>query len=66
MSDITKCHGGVCQIRYNCWRYCAPSNPQGQSYSNFYKENNQCTYYWPIEPIYVEPEVRKTQTVGIQ
>src|SRR3990167_3944681 len=32
MSDMTKCEGGECPLRFRCWRFVAPGDFQWQSW----------------------------------
>lgn len=65
MSDITKCNGGLCPVRYNCWRYTAPSNERWQSWAMFYKPDRTCEHYWPVETVYIEDEVREKRNNAV-
>ncbi|MCP4645816.1 MAG: hypothetical protein GY851_35550 [bacterium] len=52
MADITKCRGGRCPWRANCYRYTAPADPVAQSYfvtvpGVFSRSEFRCAEYWP-------------------
>ena len=32
MTDISKCSGMGCPLKYKCWRFRAPADPDWQSY----------------------------------
>ena len=51
MADITKCSGGGCPLKNNCYRYLASSS-EWQSYFTdvpYDKKNLTCEYMWPFQ-----------------
>lgn len=49
MADISKCYNSEnCLKKDTCYRHTAPEGMR-QSYANFYKENEECEYYWEVE-----------------
>lgn len=53
MTDIAKCRGINCPLKYHCWRFLAPQHGGHQSYLFSPIEDGECEYFWPIDP---EPE----------
>lgn len=49
MADISKCYNSEnCLKKDTCYRHTAPEGMR-QSYCSFYKENEECEYYWEVE-----------------
>ena len=48
MSDITKCTGTNCPLRFDCWRFLATTNEFRQTFFREVPidENGKCEYYW--------------------
>lgn len=50
MPDITMClNGKNCKKKKSCVRYMAKPNMLMQSYSNFYKPDEECYDYWELK-----------------
>lgn len=50
MADISKCgNAEKCPLKDTCYRYTMPASEYWQSYANFYKDEENCTFYWPIK-----------------
>jgi hypothetical protein len=49
MADISKCYNSEnCLKKDTCYRHTAPEGMR-QSYCSFYKEGEECEYYWKVE-----------------
>lgn len=52
MPDISMCSNEHCKLKETCYRYKAIPNEYRQSYGDFKSDsNNECEYYWEIDPI---------------
>jgi len=51
MPDITMCaNPNACPKAGECWRATATPTPHRQSYSTFYREGDECKYFWSDRP----------------
>jgi hypothetical protein len=56
MADISKCYNSEnCLKKDTCYRHTAPEGMR-QSYANFFKEGEECEYYWEVQK---KKEVKK-------
>ena len=49
MPDIAMCKNIRCPVRFTCYRFNAEPDVY-QSYGEFEFINNNCQFYWPMEP----------------
>jgi len=65
MSDLTKCSGIGCNLRFACYRFKAIPNEPYQYYFPAPPVKNegevsQCDYFWPTEEFKTITNVRET------
>ena len=49
MADISKCKGGNCPLKNNCYRYLVPTNKYRQLWLTeipYDKNKETCEHYW--------------------
>lgn len=46
MADITKCEGGNCPIKENCYRYTAPEGMYQSYFVEIPYNGKECNLYW--------------------
>lgn len=49
MPDITKCEGGDCHLKYNCYRFISADSMQQAYFVGTPYKDGKCDFFWGTE-----------------